>query len=445
MSWEENVAAFVAKYSVVRMNGKVSADGTQDRDKAIMMASFRRWHELGYKLTTPESIREEHIEALVHRWWDEDHAPKTMQNDLSRIRTMLVKSGKRKSMVKSVKHYLPHVDPKLLVVKTVASRSKSVAEASINVAELLKAADDIDRRFGMMLRLQLAFGLRVKEALHTNPSAATIDDNAYRLYEGETKGNRVRFIRRLTQEQENVLKFVASHLEPGEFLRWPYRPNGKHSDYKWARRRYYELAARIGLTMNKSGIVPHGLRAQFTENMALHTGFTPATLGGKSDQVPKEVRKLLEGGIKEDLGHSFHRRDITSPYYGSFGRLVKPTDPDYLQRCIEEGIRHLKETNAVEYAPRERLPDCVMMLTELATQYINVTVSEVHTLWKRHSQYRIGCEWAQPVRDVVVRSLAVEATRHLRREARESKDEKKGEGKSNGTEKDGDGDAEVTC
>ena len=268
---------------------------------------------------------------------------------------MFTKMGKDKKTVKSVKAYLPEVDPKLLVVSTVAKESKSPSEKGMDVYGLLQKADDTDMRFGLMLRLQLSFGLRVKEVLHMNPSAATIDDMAYRLYEGETKGNRVRFIGIMSKDQEQVLAYVASKLKKREFLRWPETPRGKPSDYKWARNRYYELAERIGLTLSRNGAVPHGLRAQFAENAKLIKGEIPSTLGGHSGQMSREDRELMEGGIKEDLGHSFHRRDITAAYYGSYWREVKPGDADFLKLSIEEGVKEVTRLDEIEEPDLERL------------------------------------------------------------------------------------------
>lgn len=413
MAWKANVTKFIAEFGRKRMNGKVASDRTVDMDQAVLMKTFLRLHAIGLKIEDPKNLKPYHFEALVKDWYKAGLKPKTMQNDLSRLRTLMAKAGK-KNMVLSVKAYLPEIDPKLLVVSTVAQESKSASEKGINVYGLLQLADDVDMRFGLMLRLQLAFGLRVKEVLHTNPSAATIDDNAYRLYEGETKGNRVRFIRVLSKDQEQVLAYVSSKLKKNEFLRWPETPQGKKSDYKWARERYYELAKRIGLTLSRSGAVPHGFRAQFAENSALITGFVPKTLGGNISQMNKEDRILLEGGVKEDLGHSFHRRDITGAYYGSFGRGGAPIDADYIKRSVEAGIAEIEAAGEVEEPDMKRLDDCLMMIGLLSKAGVQITVPQVYTLWRRHSRYRIGCEWSVPEAGVVERSLAVEGTRHLR-------------------------------
>lgn len=418
MAWKTNVNAFLEQYCRTRVNGKVASDRSYDLDKSVLNRSFDRWHKLGYRIESPLNIKPHHIEVLVRDWWKDNQAPKSMQNDLSRLRTMFTKMGKDKKTVKSLKHYLPEVDPKLLVVSTVAKESKSPSEKGMDVYGLLQKADDTDMRFGLMLRLQLSFGLRVKEVLHTNPSAATIDDMAYRLYEGETKGNRVRFIRIMSKDQEQVLAYVASKLKKREFLRWPETPSGKPSDYKWARNRYYELAKRVGLTLSRNGAVPHGLRAQFAENAKLIKGEIPKTLGGHSGQMSREDRELMEGGIKEDLGHSFHRRDITAAYYGSYGREVKPGDPDFLRLSIEEGIKEIKRLDEVEEPDLERLDDCLKMIGMLAKVGVQATVGEVYTLWRRHSRYRIGAEWSVPEDGVVPRALAVEGTRHLRQQKR---------------------------
>lgn len=431
MAWKTNVNAFLDQYAKVRVNGKVASDRSMELDRSVLYRSFDRWHKLGYRIESPQNIKPHHIQILVKDWWKDGQSPKTMQNDLSRIRTMFTKMGKDKKSVKSVKDYLPHVDPKLLIVSTIAVESKSPSEKGVNVYGLLQKADDVDMRFGLMLRLQLSFGLRVKEVLHTNPSAATIDDSAYRLYEGETKGNRVRFIRIMSKDQEQVLGEVAAKLKKREFLRWPETPHGKPSDYKWARNRYYELCKRIGLSLSRNGAVPHGLRAQFAENAKLIKGEVPKTLGGHSGQMSKDDRELMEGGIKEDLGHSFHRRDITAAYYGSYGREVKPGDPDFLKLSIEEGIKEMERTGDIYEHDPERLDDCLKMIGMLSRDSIRINIDQVYTLWRRHSRYRIGTEWSVPEEGVVQRSLAVEATRHLRQN-RKGNDDQGGGGSAPG-------------
>lgn len=425
MGYKDNVCDFVEKYAKKNMDGTVAGSGSQAIDQQIMMKSFKRWHALGYKIQSPENITQKHMEVLVRDWFNDGHAVKTMDNDLSRMRTLLSKSGKPRSFVKTLKEYLPDVDPKKLMVSTIAKKSKSPAEKGINVFDLLRQADERDKRFGLMLRLQLSFGLRAKEVLHTNPSAASIDDNAYRLYEKETKGNRPRFIRVMTPDQDKVLRYVTSELKKGEFLRWPKTPHGKESTYKWARRRYYWFAESIGLTLSRSGAVPHGLRAQFAENSGLITGYIPKTLGGKSGQMPRDDRELIEGGIKEDLGHSFHRRDIMGAYCGSFGRLVEPCDSDYIKLAIEEGLAELSKTGEIEEPDPEKLEDSLKMIRLLAKEGVSINVAQVQTLWSRHSRYRIGCEWSDPQDGVVERALAVEGTRHLR--SQENNNENGGE------------------
>lgn len=425
MGYEDNVCAFIAQHAKLNIDGTVAANASQATDQQIMMKSFKRWHALGFKVLDPKNISQKHMEVLVRDWYNDRHAVKTMDNDLSRMRTLLVKAGKPRSFVKTLKEYLPDVDPKKLTISTIAKKSKSPAEKGINVFELLRQADERDKRFGLMLRLQLSFGLRAKEVLHTNPSAASIDDNAYRLYEKETKGNRPRSIRVMTPDQDKVLRYVTSQLKKNEFLRWPKTPHGKESTYKWARRRYYWFAESIGLTLSRSGAVPHGLRAQFTENSSLVTGYIPKTLGGKSGQMPRDDRELLEGGIKEDLGHSFHRRDIMGAYCGSFGRLVEPCDPDYIKLAIEEGLAELSKTGTMEEPEPEKLEDCLKMIRLLAKEGVSINVAQVQTLWSRHSLYRIGCEWSVPQDGVVERALAVEGTRHLRTQKNNNKDGQK--------------------
>lgn len=72
-------------------------------------------------------------------------------------------------MVKSAPHYLPDVPKKELKVKTVAEKSKSWAANGVDVLGKVIEADAMDRRFGMMLRMALAYGLRAREVIELCP------------------------------------------------------------------------------------------------------------------------------------------------------------------------------------------------------------------------------------------------------------------------------------
>jgi hypothetical protein len=104
------------------------------------------------------------MKVLVRTWYESGLAPKTIKNYLSRMNRVYTAMGKR-GLIRKLEYYLPEVDPKLLDVKANAEKSKSWAEAGIDVLLKIAEADALDERFGMMLRAMLAFGLHRKEVV----------------------------------------------------------------------------------------------------------------------------------------------------------------------------------------------------------------------------------------------------------------------------------------
>src|SRR2546425_790213 len=167
--WKEKVNKIMAEKGAVRMNGKVASERTQTLTKEVVYASIRRLHELGYKIQDPNNLGERHIVVLVKDWWHTKHKKiKTIQNDLSRLRVFCTKMGKP-GMVGPVGKYLPDVDPNLLVVRTAARQSKSWSEHGIDLVSKFQEVDERDWRLGLMLRLELAFGLRREEVIKCDP------------------------------------------------------------------------------------------------------------------------------------------------------------------------------------------------------------------------------------------------------------------------------------
>lgn len=411
-SWEESLNALMKELGpTLRVNGDKGSKRTEDATKETWTAVKNVLHKLGYKIQNPRNLGNNHVEMVVKYWHSIGRANKTMEGHLSRLRVVCDKIGKR-GMVKSLKDYLPHVAPELLVVRTAAKKSKSWTEAGVDISEKLIEADRIDMRFGLMLRVQLAFGLRRKEVLTCHPWKSASGGIVWRIFPEEGKGGRPRVMVIETQLQRDVIALVQSKLKKGERLRWKTTARGLPCNMERAEEIYKRSMKRIGMTQNESGVTGHGLRAQFAENEALRIGFVPPTLGGDGGELPKEDLDNLRSVVSESLGHS--RKDITRAYYGSFKRYTTRHEKERLKLAVEEGLEVLKKNGPLEMPAEERKEDCLKIIGILASHDIAIDMRQIHTLWTLYSG-RQNSEWLK-VDDAgeIERGVYVAATMHRR-------------------------------
>lgn len=366
------------KYSGTRVNGKVASERTKTARGDTLRGCFRRLIDLGYRVQKPESISDKHIEALCKSWYAEKLAAKTIQGNISTLRIFCRWIGKGE-MVKNVQHYLPEVPQSELRVQRVAKSSKSWAAHGIDVAEKVREADLLDKRFGAMLRLAVAFGLRRHEVVECYPWKVDRGDcfGAYK-----TKGGRPRNIYIDTDEQRIVLDHIKSIVKKNEYLGWPTKDDGKIADIAFCLGKWHRMLAKIGITKATAKATGHGLRAQFAENAALIFSVIPPTLGGTNGQMKKEDLDLKREQVSELLGHS--RKSITSAYYGTFGRNDTPDSPDRTKLAIAAAIPTIP-AEKLKDIPLDRMSDCLHLTAELMTVSTYVDPRVAHALWEYHS------------------------------------------------------------
>jgi integrase len=378
----------LAQHAGTRVNGKVASDRTTSSYGEGLRTMFTKLLAMGYKLQKPESLSEKHIEALCKEWHRLERSPKTMQVNLSHLRIFAGWIGKG-NMVKDIHHYLPDVPREKLKVRTVAIRSKSWSENGIDVVAKIKEADEVDWRFGLMLRLQLSFGLRRMEAVQALPWK---NDHGEKFAAYATKGGRPRDIHIDTPEQRQVLDMVKARLKKSEPLGWPTRPDGSAADLAYSIRKYSRLLPQIGITRAEALVTGHGLRAQFAENAALIASLIPVTLGGTGGQMDKDVMNLQRAKVSEKLGHS--RLSITPAYYGSFPRDNTPDSPDRTKTIVESSVGRIP-ADRVKEIPDQRLNDCILLTSELMSVRAFIDPRSTHALWEFHSS-RHNTEWLTP-------------------------------------------------
>lgn len=370
--------AILLKHSGTRTNGKVASERTKRAIGESLRADFRRLVELGFKLKKPENLGEKHVGALCQSWHANKYTAKTIQVKLSYLRIYCRWVGKG-NMVKDAPHYLPDVPKEDLRVRSAAESSKSWAANGVDIVEKVREADALDRRFGAMLRLAVAFGLRRHEILECYPW--NVDKVTYfAVY--KTKGDRPRNIEIETPEQRAVLDQVKAMVKKSEHLGWTAMRDGSAATIEYNLAKWHKMLAKIGITKAISKVTGHGLRAQYAENAALIVNVIPPTLGGTTGQMLKEDLDVKRIQVSELLGHS--RKSITSAYFGSFERRTSLDSPDRTKIAIEAAAA-IMPVEKIKDISLDRLPDCIRMTTELATSGAYVEPRIIQALWEHHS------------------------------------------------------------
>lgn len=373
-----------------RVNGNVASGKTQKTRGEVLRTCFNNLWDLKYKITNPANLETRHVKALCESWHEKGIANKTIQGRLSNLRIMGGWIGKP-NLVKSVYDYLPDVPKAELRTKTAAEKSKSWAEHDIDLVQKFYQADMLDRRFGVMLKMELAFGLRRDEVLQFKPHKSD-EGTKIRIY--EAKGGRLRIVDIVSEGQRYVLNLAkaicSSKLQP---LGWLQNKDGNPTTLEQNERRYNDLMQRIGITKYDAGVTGHGLRAQFAENLALHSKLIPATLGGTRGQMSKDDLDLKRAQVSEQLGHS--RISVTSAYYGSFGRNVTLDEVNRCRDNIESCLKHC-HTGVTVAVPEDRKADCLAIIAELDNLGVELLLRQAHMLWSINSRNRHANDWVKP-------------------------------------------------
>lgn len=398
----QKVNAIMESTGTRRANGKVASERTQTLTKEVVNAAIRLLHELGYKIQDPKNLGERHIDILVKHWWYCKHKKiKTIQNELSRLRVFCAMLGKP-GMVGAVQKYLPDVDPQLLKVKTAAQTTKSWSGHRIDLVAKFHEVDARDQRLGLMLRLELGFGLRREEVLKCNPHAQ--DFGQYlQIFPGMGKGGRWRNIPITSSAQRALLDYVKQRVPKNKPLGWEYSGAGRAVTLEQNIRRYENLMTSLGFTKADAGVTGHGLRAQFAENQSLLLGLVPPTMGGDAGQLNADDRSVVKVKVAQALGHN--RQAVTSAYIGSIKAGGRDQANDQGLETIQKALR-LLEIVGLPAVPVERVSDCQLIRNTMTVLGLTVAETEIHMLWSKNSR-RNGVEWMTPEREI---PLALRAT-----------------------------------
>lgn len=330
------LARLLAKKSGERLDGGVASNRTRALAHETMFGFIRALHGAGLMVQNLRNLNATHAEFLAKSWVEDGLAPATIRHYKSTLRKLYIWLNKPDAMVK-VETYLKTVDPDRLRVHVAADTSKAWSEHGVDVHQAIMNADRLDPRFGLMLRMMAAFGLRRSEVLQCKPWIAD-RGTALRVFPGEAKGGRPREIPIESEWQRKILDDVKACTAKTEDLGWQDMPGGQSiapgKRLAYCKARYTRCMRTIGITKSTAGVTGHGLRAEYAENIAMLSGVTPPTLGGGRDQMPNDELQAKLRHVSENLGHS--RTSVTASYYGSFRKEPKKPNHKAMQARTEK-------------------------------------------------------------------------------------------------------------
>jgi len=285
---------------------KIVSHKTREDRKAFLFRFFRelrRDPEKSYRID-PRQLGDRHVRWAFKRWVEADLSPATIQKYLSHLRVFELWIGKR-GMVRPAEVYAD--DPQLVRRSSVALEDKSWNRDAVDLAETLAKADAIDAWVGAQLRIQAAFGARVKESIMFRPHLDS--GEAVVSFLRGTKGGRRREVAIETDRQRDAVGHAKSLVTTQDgYLADPAR------DLKGNYRRFYYVAESVGITRAALGVTAHGLRHTYAAaKYESLTGVAAPVRGG--DAIDPVLDTNVRLAVAKDLGHA--RPAIASAYLGS--------------------------------------------------------------------------------------------------------------------------------
>lgn len=283
--------------------------------------------EIGYPIKRISKFREKHVRALVQHWETRGEAIGTIENKLSYLRAVCAWIGKP-NMISNGRAYSGN--PEGYRRSGVAREDKTWSGNGVDVLKTLEAVKMRDPVVALQMELQMAFGMRVEEAMLFRPGKGlkeAVDRLHIRLDVG-TKGGRPRDVQLDELVQLDVLIRSASAAA---------RPNAtliprKYTLQSW-RDHYYYIARSCGIRRDTGdgglGVTCHGLRHEYLNRLFERITGKPAPVKGGAGHDP-DLYELAMRMVVERAGHS----DIykSGAYLGSIGAAAR------LKREREAGV-----------------------------------------------------------------------------------------------------------
>jgi integrase len=230
----------------------------------------------GFKIQNLLNVEQRHIHAACQAWREAKVAASTIQTRLSVLRWLSKALGKRGLVLDATEYGFTALDIRR---RYVAMEDKSWSSKT-DTEKLIDAANAKEKWTGLILELQLAFGLRLSEAMLLRPRSSDTSEGL--IVEHGTKGAKTRVVPIRTPKQRDVLdraKKASEKNAKGSMVPRGYTP-------AQARARMYYVLRVIGATKAGLGITSHGLRHQYANDRYEEITGIPT--------VTRETSKLLK-------------------------------------------------------------------------------------------------------------------------------------------------------
>lgn len=351
-----------------------------------------------------DQLNRRQVVALAAYWTNErGQTAGTVANKLSALRKFFTLVGRQEVVPKRDALYealaASGVTQQMVTRQQVALDSKAWTPKGVLPREVIEEVRETHPHEALLLELMLAWGLRVSEALGLRPHASDTPDGL--LVHRETKGGRWRKVPYLKDEQKAA--YQRDVLD--RCRQWAEKSRGLEMGYpkmtlKQARSRLYNVMADLGVTLERRGVVCHGLRHEFAGDMFFDlTGHRPPSENGAVADWYKKNKMQVNAAyqqVSEALGH--WRRDISSAYLGSPAKMSKT------QRArVEQWVEQI-----------EGKPELLLRLLNGGAEQIWITGAAAQGLPLRNGEsmqlaVRLRCGWTAADLnrvDDVVRAMA---------------------------------------
>ena len=194
---------------------KLVSHKTRDERRRFLFTFFkelRRDPERSFRID-PRQLGDRHVQWAFKRWVERGLAPATIQTYLSFLRVFELWIGKP-GMVKSAEVYARQLSlPADQPFSATRWRSRIAAgnDESAPIAETIRKVDDLDPWVGAQLRIQAAFGARVKESICFRPWSDAAE--TFVTFDRGTKGGRKREVRIETDAQRAALAHARERVQ----------------------------------------------------------------------------------------------------------------------------------------------------------------------------------------------------------------------------------------
>ena len=246
---------------------------TIEKRRQIIKLAFTQLREDGYKLQTPFSLKNRHVQHLIRKWEESKLSASTLQLRISILRTFCEWIGKP-GMVLPIDNYLKNYP-----LEQRGSDDKSNKSWCTNSVDPECIIQRIEQKYpyvAAQLKAINTFGLRRKEAVLLKPVRA--DKGSFLAVNDGTKGSRDRNIIINTQQKRIVLDQLKAFVK---------NIDGHLGDPKLSLSqnltKISNVVRKFGISKKENGVTLDGLRHQCQRIGSKNSSENPPLI-----QPPKE-------------------------------------------------------------------------------------------------------------------------------------------------------------